>query len=326
MIVALVLSICGISCVYGQQVSRAERIQARVVAQEMQRLETAQKRKSGTVAHTIHSARRHADVLARSAAIAAWQERSEQQYESDISFGKYAHLYPIPAWPIALQFFNSRYKCDAQYTLSRANRCFTGSGSLVDIAHLTLGESPEIKDILLASSLALESDATPAAGHEFLADLARTPLIFSASHVTRQLDLSYAVSLRNNSITFGARIPLVEKMRHMRVWPDVDDTARSYLRDRTVDEVTGVVRNNVFRELYGINVTTYIQDILEQKGMRFEPHVHQFSVGDIELFGTATIFSFWVERWQVGAQLTLPIAKQTDERFFYPLELGNGGF
>lgn len=309
----------------GRALERTERRQERVVARELDKLERARKKQASIIEGYLNQERRKAALLERTAAIEAWRDRMDKQYTEDISFGKYAHLYVTPAWPAALQLFNSTHQCMMEYEISRANRSFTSRGGVRDIAALELGDKPTMGDLLWSSARAKESTVTPAAGYEFLNDLADTQMIFSASHVTRAMNLSYAFSMRNNTLTVGLVVPFLERMRHMRVHPDVSSAVRTQLRSTATAE-GAILVNQSFRELYGINVQTFIEDIISQKGMRFEPHVHQFTVGDIECFATVNLFPHRLERCQVGVQLTAPVAKETDDRFFYPLLLGNGGF
>lgn len=304
--------------------SRAERNEARIFEQEMRKLAKATERKASLVEGYINEERRKGALLARTAAIEAWRDRVEQQYKKDISFGKYAHLYPVPAWPRPLQFFSSPNQCMIEYQISRANRSFTPRGGVRDVAALVVGDAPKISNFLWASARAAESGVTPSFGAEFLSDLADTELVFAASHVARQMNLSYALSFRSNTITLGIEMPFIEKMRHMRVWPNTTEAVRDQLRS---EEAAGALQvNDKFRRLYGVDVHAFIEDVMAYKGMRFDQHVHQFSVGDTELFGTINFFPQRLERWQIGASLTIPTAKKTDDRFFYPLQLGNGGF
>lgn len=302
----------------------------RIIAQEQARLERAQNKKRSWLTEKLLGERRKNMLLEREATIAAWQERAAQQNEQDASFGKFAHLFPVPAWPRPLQFSFEPDQLRVEYSVSRANRGTNKDGAVVDIAQLALGGEPQIQDILLASKMATASGATPAVGYEFLQDLAKTKLNFMASHIKRQVVLSYAHGVMDNALTLGVELPLVEQMRHLRVWPDVSDAARSNLRDRQVVEVVDggddILRNDVFRDLYGINVQNFLEDVLVRKGMRFDPHVHQFSVGDVTAYATVSLFPQRLERLQCGVSVEIPVATDADERFFYPLELGNGGF
>lgn len=303
------------------QNTRAERAQQRIVAQETRRLESAQRRTATRVKEYLYSARRKADLLARTAAVEAWQDRLAQKYESDLSFGKYAHLYSVPAWPKALSFFNSPVQVGVEYSARRASRCCDESGSYTDMSYLVFGSQPKVKDVLLASAMTLKDGVTADAQNEFVEDLAATPLLFTASHIEREVALSCALGMKDNALTLGIRLPFIEQVRTLRVWPNVDTATRTLIR-----EGDDGARNTKFREYYGIDVATFFQDVIERKGMRFDERIAQFDVGDLVMYATASLFPQRVERWQVGAQFTLPTASLPDIHNFYPLQIGNGGF
>jgi len=307
---------------------RADRIKAHKETRSLVRADLDAKFKKARTIDSIAAAQQESRLLSRQALVSAWAQREKEKLDRHTAWGNFAHVYMAPDWDLSMQRFYGNHSTSLEYTYSYLSHGFNEAGDVVDSSMVRFGKNPTLSDISLASKLSLTDNATPAAGCEFLRDLAHTELPFQASLSTHECALGYQLGLFDNRLQVGVRVPLRQYVRSLRVVPELTSSVQAKLRGRDASEDSNDTApyNGVFRSYYGLSISAMMADVAAQQNMIFREHLTHSAVGDISFFTTLNFFPWRLDRWTVSAELIVPAEKEVDNRYFYPVVPESRGF
>jgi hypothetical protein len=322
--IVLVLMSGVVFSVVSKPETRTERMQKRKEAREQIRESVERVYKKGRVLDEIAYAQQENHVLTREASVAGWEQRTADRLKKDEMRGRFAHTYTAPVVPAALHRFWGTHCASVQYGVSYVGNGFNSDGAVVDSSVVRFGKEPLVSDLLLASKMSLREGARSGAGCEFLQDLATTPIHFQAAVTTHECAVSYSLGMARNRVQIGACIPILHQIRSLRMLPQLTSSTQALLRDRSFDE-EDVVRNNIFRDFYGLSVRDMVHDVISRKNMRYQESVSHTSLGDVSLFAMVNFFPWRLDRWTVSVECIVPGSTTIDGTVFYPLMPSSDG-
>jgi len=314
----LALSLCSFFSTVAAKTSRFARVNKRKIAQLEKRAALEEGFKRFSTLDLITSAQQESATLTRDALSESWSERNKQKLDRDTERGRYAHMYPMPAWPQAMQCFVGNHSLTAAYTYQHRASAFDEAGSVVDPSVLRFGGERKLRDLLLASKMVTDSGASAGSGHEFLEDLAAQPMPFQSVHDKHVISFSYTLGMFENKLQLGLVVPLQQQIRTIRLIPEVTTSAQAALRDRSVEVDSSALNNWLFREYYGLSVTDMMEDIIRQRNMIYQERLSQASVGEVSFFAALNFFPWRLDRWTVSGEVIVPGVKSVDWSRFYP--------
>jgi|GEM_PF-2925615 len=304
--------------------TRGDRMKKRKEVREHIRADVERLYKKGRVLDEIAHAQQQNEILTRDALVAGWDQRTVDSLKKHESRGRFAHVYTAPALPEALHRFWGTHCALVEYGLSYVGNGFNEDGSVVDSSVVRFGKEPLISDIVLASKMSALETATPGAGCEFLQDLVATPIHFQASVTTHECALSYSLGMARNRVQMGVRVPVRHQIRSLRTIPQLTSSTQALLRDRTFG-ADDVIRNDIFRDFYGLSVRDMIIDVISRKNMRYVESLSHTSLGDVSLFATVNFFPWRLDRWTISVECIIPGKTEIDGMMFYPLMPSSDG-
>jgi hypothetical protein len=304
--------------VIGEPATRSERMKKRKEVRSHIRADVERIYKKGRILDEIAHAQQENDALTREALVAGWAQRAVDRIKKDEMRGRFAHTYSAPVVSPALHRFGGTHCAAAQYELSYVGNGFSDDGTVVDSSVVRFGKKPLISDLLLASKMSAHAAATPGAGCEFLQDLADTPLHFQVATTTHECAISYTLGMARNRFQIGCCVPVRHQIRSLRMVPQLTSTTQALLRDRSFDE-DDVIRNDIFRDFYGLSVRDMVIDVISRKNMEYNESLSHTSLGDVSFFATVNFFPWRLDRWTVSVECIVPGETTINASDFYPL-------
>jgi hypothetical protein len=304
--------------------TRGDRMKKRKEVRQHIRADVERLYRKGRVLDEIAHAQQENEILTREALVAGWAQRAVDALKKHESRGRFAHVYTAPAVPEALHRFWGTHCASVEYALSYVGNGFNEDGTVVDSSVVRFGKEPLVSDIVLASKMSVLETARPGAGCEFLQDLVATPIHFQASVTTHECAISYSLGMARNRIQMGVRVPVRHQIRSLRTIPQLTSSTQALLRDRTLD-LDDVIRNDIFRDFYGLSVRDMIIDVLGRKNMQYGELVSHTSLGDVSFFTTVNFFPWRLDRWTFSIECMVPGETTIDGTIFYPLMPSSDG-
>jgi len=253
----------------------------------------------------------------------AWSEQEKRRVEQDKARGCFAHVYAQPTWQSALNRFDGSQFLGVTYTQAYELNGFDAQGTSVNSSVVRFGAQPTFGDICLASKIATQvftatpTLGSPAQGSEYLTQMVNTPIPFVASITTSEYALSYTAGFFNNQLQCGLRVPVQQQCRELEVVPGLNSVIQTDLSSLQLG--TNTFNNQNFRAWYGVSIPAMIQDVVQQKGMRYRANLSQVAVGDMSFFVTVHQKAPGVERWSLSFEALVPGDKGIANDYFYPL-------
>jgi hypothetical protein len=244
--------------------------------------------------------------------------------------------YALPKFPYYSLFFRKNHFIQilADYALS--DKAYGSSGGTKDLSSNVFGtDTIVIQDILQVSKLAqagkLKTGAVVnlATGDDFkknsyLSILANQKLDLHGWEQRFGVGLHYASNYYGGSLSVGLHIPVVGKTHRLRLKNEVD----SDLQAKIIDAEKIVADPEFqFSKKYPGGLQDFLDDILNAKGMKIsKTDVTRVDLGDVDGYVHVNIKSKYIDRFNFGGRLVLPLSREKDFGELWNHELGNGGF
>lgn len=244
--------------------------------------------------------------------------------------------YTLPNFPYYALFFRKNHFIQILADYGLSDGVYGSSGGTKDLSSNVFGsETIIIQDILLVSKLAQAAKlkngavANLTTGADFkknsyLSILANQKLDLHAWEQQFSVGLHYASNYYGGSLTLGLHIPVVGKTHRLRLKNEIDTDLQAQI---IAAEMAVVGPQFQFTKKYPGGLQDFLDDILAAKGMKFAKNdVTRVDLGDIDGYVHVNIKSKYIDRFNFGGRLVLPLSREKDFGELWNHELGNGGF
>ncbi len=280
--------------------------------------------------------------------ISLWEQIEREVKNKEISHGRYADLYKVPAWPTAALFFENMGWINATLSYTYATDAYNSSGKNKDVSILEFGEQQiKVKDLLLASKLVSEkklqqqefNDAVPTvvgvndiAASKYLSYLADQEVKFRGQSEEVKINFDLVRYVFCNDFAIGVELPILYRKNRLKAHLDI--TSEDVLSAKPNSTgLFGLVKDqgagnplipNAFMRRYGQNTDLFLQDIWKAKGID-SLGGSAMGLGDVAFFMNGKIKSLYFDQMIVGAKVLVPFAKKSSPHRLFGPALGNDG-